>query len=176
MMSNDYQTDAPVGYPPGLDSRLSTPTSRAGRNAKGGASTHSDVSDSPSEWKSLQLEPYVNQLLETIEGAVVALDCGVIIGLNQRAANLLGCPAEKILWRRFSKFIEPVSQSTFTRWIEAAESYTILVSGVRAGGRALLLRLEAVASLPCPGGRRVAIVILAEFAAKGHWPEYGEEV
>ena len=115
------------------------------------------------EWKCARLEPQVNQLLESMEDAVIAHDSGVIIGFNQRVTELLGCSAEKLLWRRLSKFIEPVSIPTLTRWIEAPDDYSILVNGVRPGGDFLLLRLEAFASLLCPGGRRVEVVALVEF-------------
>ena len=114
----------------------------------------------------MRLEPQVSQLLESMKDPVVAHDSGVIIGFNQRVPELLDCPAEKILWRRLSKFIEPVSLPTLTRWIQTPD-YAILVNGVRAGGDSLLLRLEGVASLAYPGGRRVEIVSLAEFAATG---------
>jgi PAS domain-containing protein len=132
---------------------------------------HADVSDPPPEWKSVRLQPQVSQLLESMEDAVVAHDSGVIIGVNHRATDLLGCPAEKILWRRLSKFIEPASLPTLTRWIQATDQYTILVNGVRPGGDLLLLRLESVASLACPGGRRVEVVALTEFAATGRSAE-----
>jgi PAS domain-containing protein len=126
---------------------------------------HTDVSEPLPEWKSVRLQPQVSQLLESMEDAIVAHDSGVIIGFNHRVPDLLGCPAEKILWRRLSKFIEPGSLPTLTRWIQASDHSTILVKGVSAGGDSLLLRLEAVASLACPGGRRVEVVSLAEFAA-----------
>ena len=38
---------------------------------------------------------------------------------------------------------------------------------MRADGVPLLLRLEAVASLLCPGGKRVTVVSLVEFPSKG---------
>src|SRR5262245_23036328 len=96
-----------------------------------------DVWEPPQEWKSIRLEPKVSQLLETMEEAVVAHDCGVIIGFNQRVPALLGWPGEKILWRRLSKFIEPVSVPTLMRWIESADRYTILVNGLRPSGDCL---------------------------------------
>ncbi len=131
---------------------------------------HGDVSDPPRKWKSIRLEPKVSQFLETMEDAVVAHDCGVIIGFNQRVPALLGWPGEKILWRRLSRFIEPVSLATLTRWIKSADRYTILVNGLRPSGDCLLLRLEAVASLVYPGGRRVEVVALIEFAPAARSP------
>jgi len=119
----------------------------------------------PPVLKTVRLEMQIRQLLESMEDPVVVHDSGVIIGFNQRVPDLLGCSAEQILWRRLSKFVEPVSLPTLTRWIQAADDYTILVNGMRAGGVSLLLRLEAVASLLCPGGKRVTVVSLVEFTA-----------
>jgi len=158
------------------DSRLNDSMQYAGRINSGHAASlpHADVSDTPPEWKSVQLQPQVSQLLESMKDPVVAHDSGVIIGFNQRVPELLDCPAEKILWRRLSKFIEPVSLPTLNRWIQATDHYTILVKGVRAGNDSLLLRLEGVASLAYPGGRRVEIVSLVEFAATGGLAESRE--
>jgi PAS domain-containing protein len=143
------------------------------KNGNAASLFRSDMPDPP-EWESVRLEIQIRQLLESMVDPTVVHDSGVIIGFNQRVPDLLSCPAEKILWRRLSKFIEPVSLRTFTRWIEATEQYTILVSGVHARERAFLLRLEAVASLLCPGGRRVAVVTLAEFAAEASREEHHE--
>jgi len=149
----------------------------AGKIKNGNAASllRSDMPDPP-EWESVRLEMQIRQLLESMLDPVVVHDSGVIIGFNQRVPDLLGCPAEKILWRRLSKFIEPVSLPTFTRWIHATEQYTILVSGIHTRERAFLLRLETVASLLCPGGRRVAVVTLAEFAAEVSKREQCESV
>ena len=148
------------------DSRLNDSTLHVGQvkteTARG--ARHTDLQEPPPEWSSVRLEPQVTQLLETMDDAVIAHDCGVIIGFNHRVPELLSCPADKILWRRLSKFIDPISLPTLTRWIQASDRYTILVNGILSGGRALLLRLEAVASLLYPGGRRVEIVTLTEFA------------
>src|SRR5437016_14378717 len=105
---------------------------------------------------------------------LVPHDSGVIVGFNRRVPELLDRPAEKVLWRRLSKFIEPVSLPTLNRWIQATDHYTVLVKGVRAGNASLLLRLEGVASLAYPGGRRVEIVSLVEFAATGGLAESRE--
>ena len=130
-----------------------------------------DIAEPPADWKSVRLEPQISQLLDTMEDAVVAHDSGVIIAFNKRVPELLGCPADRILWRRLSKFIEPVSLPTLARWIDAADHYTILVNGIRPDGGPLLLRLEAVASLVYPGGRRIEIAALIEFApAAGNPP------
>ena len=132
------------------------------------ASSHlrAEVSDLSPEWKSVRLDPRVREIMESMTDPVVAHDFGVIVGFNQRVPELLGCSAEKLLWRRLSKFIEPVSLPTLTRWIKASDHYAILVNGVRACGNTLLLRLEAVASLAYPGGSRVEIVSLVEFGAE----------
>jgi PAS domain-containing protein len=134
-------------------------------------SSHAELADPPTEWKCVRLEPQVSEILESMEDAVVAHDSGVIIGFNQRVPELLGLPPEKILWRRFSKFIEPVSQPTLIRWIQASDHYSILVNGLRTGADFLLLQLETVASLLYPGGRRVDVVALVEFAAVEHLAE-----
>jgi PAS domain-containing protein len=118
------------------------------------------------EWNSLQLDMRASQFLEAMKEPVIVHDSGVIIGFNQRVPDLLGCPAENLLWRRLSKFISPISLPTLTRWVQAPEDYTILVNGMRPDGSVFLLRLEAIASLVCPGGRRVAVVSLAEFGPK----------
>jgi PAS domain-containing protein len=125
-----------------------------------------EVPDLSPEWKSVRLDPRVSEIMESMTDPVVAHDFGVIVGFNERVPELLGCPAEKLLWRRLSKFIEPVSLPTLTRWIKASDHYAILVNGVRACGNTLLLRLEAVASLAYPGGGGVEIVSLVEFGAE----------
>jgi PAS domain-containing protein len=170
------QAGATRNAPEPDDSRLNDSMQHAGRinNEHADSFPHADRLDTPPEWKSVQLQPQVSQLLESMKDPVVAHDSGVIIGFNQRVPELLDCPAEKILWRRLSKFIEPVSLPTLTRWIQATDHYTILVKGVRAGNDSLLLRLEGVASLVYPGGRRVEIVSLVEFAATGRSAESRE--
>ena len=172
----DSQTGAAAQNAPAPDdARLNDPMQNAGKFEIGHPASflHPDASDPLPEWKSVRLEPQVSQLLESMKDPVVAHDSGVIIGFNQRVPELLDCPAEKILWRRLSKFIEPVSLPTLTRWIQTPD-YAILVNGVRACGDSLLLRLEAVASLVYPGGRRVEIIALAEFAGAGRSAESRE--
>ena len=164
----DSQTGAAAQNAPAPDdARLNDPMQNAGKFEIGHPASflHPDASDPLPEWKSVRLDSQVSQLLESMKDPVVAHDSGVIIGFNQRVPELLDCPAEKILWRRLSKFIEAVSLPTLTRWIQASDHYAILVNGVRAGKDPLLLRLERVASLAYPGGRRVEIVSLTEFAA-----------
>jgi len=158
------------------DSQLNGSKQHARKSKTGHAASflHPDESDPPPEWKSARLDSQVSRLLESMRDPVVAHDSGVIIGFNQRVTELLDCPAEKILWRRLSKFIDPVSLPTLTRWIQASDHYAILVNGVRAGKDSLVLRLEGVASLAYPGGRRVEIVSLAEFAAAGRSAESRE--
>jgi PAS domain-containing protein len=158
------------------DSQLNGSTQHARKIKTGQAASllRPDESDPPPEWKSARLDSQVSQLLESMKDPVVAHDSGVIIGFNQCVIELLGCPAEKILWRRLSKFIDPISLPTLTRWIQASDHYAILVNGVRAGKDSLLLRLERVASLAYPGGRRVEIVSLAEFPAAGRLAESRE--
>jgi PAS domain-containing protein len=168
--SADSQTGAAAqNAPERADARPNGSMHYAGKFKIGHAAgfLHPDASDLPPEWKSVRLDSQVSQLLESMKDPVVAHDYGVIIGFNQRVPELLDCPAEKILWRRLSKFIDPVSLPTLTRWIQASDHYAILVNGVRGGKDSLLLRLEGVASLAYPGGRRVEIVSLAEFAAAG---------
>ena len=161
--------------PKGSRPKFSMPIAGKIKNGNAASLLRSDMPDPP-EWESVRLEMQVRQLLESMEDPVVVHDSGVIIGFNQRVPDLLDCPAEEILWRRLSKFIEPVSIPTFTRWIQATEQYTILVSGVHTREKALLLRLESVASLLCPGGRRVGVVTLVEFAAKLSRAEHRESV
>ena len=161
--------------PEGSLLKCSMPIAGKIKNGNAASLFRSDIPDPP-EWESARLEMQIRQILESMVDPAVVHDSGVIIGFNQRVPGLLGCPAEKILWRRLSTFIEPVSLPTFTRWIRATEQYTILVSGIHARQRALLLRLEAVASLLCPGGRRVAVVTLAEFATEGSSAEYRDSV
>ena len=166
----DSQTGAAAQNAPAPDdARLNGPMQHVGKCEIGHPAgfLHPDASDPLPEWKSIRLDSQVSQLLESMKDPVVAHDSGVIIGFNQRVPELLDCPAEKILWRRLSKFIDPVSLPTLTRWIQASDHYAILVNGVRAGKDPLLLRLERVASLAYPGGRRVEIVSLTEFAATG---------
>src|SRR5687767_11888346 len=105
--------------------------------------SYTAVQHEATEWKCARLEPQISRLLEGMPGAVLAHDSGVIIGFNERVPELLGCPAETILWRRLGKFIDPISLPTLTRWIETSECYSILVNGLRPGGDSLLLRLEA---------------------------------
>ena len=177
MSANNYQAGDGAQTAAGLnDSLLSAPPQQARTSTTGhaGYGLHDLLPDRPSEWKCVQLEPQVVEILETMDDPLVAHDSGVIIGFNERVPELLGCPAEKLLWRRLSKFIESDSHPTLTRWIEAPDSYSILVSGVRAGGECLLLRLETIASLLCPGGRRIEVVALVEFGPAGLTPHSRE--
>jgi PAS domain-containing protein len=171
MSLNNLQAgeDAP-NAPERNDSLLDAPPQRVGEINTGHSASFLPAAfrNSTPEWQCARLEPQVRQLLESLPDPVIAHDSGVIIGFNQRVTELLRCPAETILWRRLSKFIEPVSLPTLTRWIEAPDDYSILVNGVSAGGNCLLLRLEAIASLLCPGGRRVEVVALVEFAPVAH--------
>jgi len=128
---------------------------------------HLDAPEPMPEWKSVKLDSQVSQLMESMNEPVIAHDSGVIIGFNLRVPKLLNCPAEQLLWRRLSKFVETVSLPTLSRWIQASDHYTILVNGVRSSGTRLLLRLEAVASVSYPGGRRVEIISLTEFPGAG---------
>ena len=148
--------------------RLDGSSPHAGTTKFTNAASHlrAEVSDLSLEWKSVRLDPRMSEIMESMADPVVAHEFGVIVGFNQRVPELLGCSAEKLLWRRLSKFIEPISLPTLTRWIEAPDRYAILVNGVRACGSTLLLRLEAVASLANPGGSRVEIVSLVEFGAE----------
>jgi PAS domain-containing protein len=147
-------------------------TQVAGKINNGDAANllHAGLPDA-TERKSAQLDLQVSQLLEAMKEPVIVHDSGVIIGFNQRVPDLLGCPPENLLWRRLSKFISPISLPTLTRWIRASDDYTILVNGVRTGGGIFVLRLETIASLVCPGGRRLAVVSLAEFGPNGRSTE-----
>ena len=168
-MTKDHQTSVLTqGIPEPEEVRLDGPSKHEGmtKNANAAGLLHAEVTDVLPEWKSGRLDPRVSEIMESMPDPVIAHDFGVIVGFNQRVPELLGCPAEKLLWRRLSKFIEPVSLPTLTRWIEASDHYSILVNGLRACGRTLLLRLEAVASLVYPDGRRVGIVALVEFGAE----------
>ena len=167
MHSKDYHAGEEASNAPTLNDALLDSSVRPVGEIKSGHSAGflpGTILSTTPEWQGGRLEPQVSQLLESMAGAVLAHDSGVIIGFNQRVPELLGCPAETILWRRLGKFMDPVSLPTLTRWIEASDSYSILVNGARSGGDSLLLRLEAVASLLCPGGRRVEVVALVEFA------------
>ena len=177
MSSHDYQAGDATRNTSGLnDSLLDGALQHAGEINTGPPAIRlrAALLNSTPEWKCARLEPQVSQLLESMEGAVVAHDSGVIVGFNKRTPELLCCPAAKLLWRRLSKFIEPVSLPTLTRWIEASDNYSILVNGVRPGGDFLLLRLEAVAYLFCPGGRRVEVVALVEFGPRRGSPQLRE--
>ncbi|SRR6266542_1184368 len=166
MKANDYQAGEDARNASRVnDSLLDAAVQHVGeiKTSQPNVCLPAELLNSTPGWNCAPLEPQVSQLLESMEDAVVAHDSGVIIGFNQRVPGLLGCPAEKLLWRRLSKFIEPVSLPTLTRWIQAPDHYSILVNGVRAGGVFVLLRLEAVASLLCPGGRKVEVAALVEF-------------
>jgi PAS domain-containing protein len=169
MISKDFQSDVlsqKIAEPEEV--RLNGPSQHAGmtRITNAAGLPRAEVSDLSPEWKSVRLDPRVSEIMESMKDPVIAHDFGVIVGFNQRVPELLGCPTERLLWRRLSKFIEPVSLPTLTRWIEAPDQYAILVNGVRACGKTLLLRLEAVASFTYPGGGRVEIVSLVEFGAE----------
>ena len=114
----------------------------------------------------MPLEPKVRHIIDNMENAVVVHASGVSIALNKGVPALLGRPAEKILWRRLSKFIDPLSLPRLTRWIESGDRSAILVNGIRAGGRLIQLQLATLATLAYAGGRCVKIISLIEFAAK----------
>jgi len=169
MISKNYQTGVlsqKIAEPEEVRLDGSSQHAATTRITNAASLLRAEVPDLSPEWKSVRLDPRVNEIMESMTVPVVAHDFGVIVGFNQRVPELLGCPAENVLWRRLSKFIEPVSLPTLTRWIKASDHYAILVNGVRACGNTLLLRLEAVASLSYPGGSRVEIVSLVEFGAE----------
>jgi hypothetical protein len=171
MKTNDYRTgDSAQNARGPNDSHLEGSLQFAGEINSGRSSVCLPVplQDSTPEWKAGLLEPQLGQLLGSMDEAAIAHDSGVIIGFNQHVPALLGCPPELILWRRLGKFLDPISLPTLTRWMEASDRYTILVNCLHSNGDFGLLRLEPVASVLSPCGRRLEVVTLVEFGPARH--------